>query len=417
MSSQLTSYPAYKPTGLPWLPQIPEHWNIKKLRTLLSVVSEKGHPDAPLLSVVREKGVIIRDTEDNTENHNYIPDELSNYKYVRKGQFAMNKMKAWQGSYGISNFDGIVSPAYFVFNLKEVTTNFFNLAIRSKFYVPYFGQASDGIRVGQWDLSIPRMKEIPFAVPPSDEQAQIVRYLDSMAAKINKLIRAKKKQIALLQEQKQAIINRAVTKGLNPNAEMKDSGIDWLGKIPKHWRIQKLNQHYEVQLGKMLDSQKQTGKFSVPYLRNQDVQWGMVNIQDLPQMDIELSEREKFLLKENDILVCEGGEIGRCAIWKHEKECYYQKAIIRLRTYDENVDFPQFMENMMLCAAKSDAFSYQTGKSTIAHLPAEKLSAFRFAFPPISEQKAISLFVAEKKEAFDKIIKRTGKNSARFLLC
>ena len=231
----MTPYPAYKPTGLPWLPQIPEYWEIKKLRTLLSVVSEKGHPDAPLLSVVRERGVIIRNTEDNSENHNYIPDELTNYKYVRKGQFAMNKMKAWQGSYGISNFDGIVSPAYFVFNLKEVTKNFFNLAIRSKFYVPYFGQASDGIRVGQWDLSIPRMKEIPFAVPPPDEQAQIVRYLDSMTAKINKLIRAKKKQIALLQEHKQAIINQAVTKGLNPNAEMKDSGIDWLGKIPKHW--------------------------------------------------------------------------------------------------------------------------------------------------------------------------------------
>ena len=142
----MTPYPAYKPTGLPWLPQIPEHWEIKKLRTLLSVVSEKGHPDAPLLSVVRERGVIIRNTEDNSENHNYIPDELTKYKYVRKGQFAMNKMKAWQGSYGISNFDGIVSPAYFVFNLKEVTKNFFNLAIRSKFYVPYFGQASDGIR-------------------------------------------------------------------------------------------------------------------------------------------------------------------------------------------------------------------------------------------------------------------------------
>lgn len=229
-------YPEYKPTGLAWLPEIPKHWKSAKLRNLLSIVSKKNHPEQPLLSVVREKGVIRRDVDSKEENHNYIPEDLSNYKVVRKGQFAMNKMKAWQGSYGISQYDGIVSPAYFVFDLHGVSADFFNIAIRSKAYIPYFAQASDGIRVGQWDLSLPRMHEIPFFIPPADEQAQIVRYLDAMTAKINKLIRAKKRQIALLQEQKQAIINQAVTRGLDPDVELKDSGIDWLGPIPKHWK-------------------------------------------------------------------------------------------------------------------------------------------------------------------------------------
>ena len=217
-------YPEYKETGIDWLPKIPKHWGSTKLRNLLSVVSIKNYPDKPLLSVVREKGVIQRNIDSKEENHNYIPDDLSNYKLVKKGQFAMNKMKAWQGSYGISQFEGIVSPAYFVFDLHGVSGHFFNMAIRSKAYIPYFGQASEGIRVGQWDLSLPRMREIPFFVPPQNEQEQIVHYLDAMTAKINKLIRAKKKQIALLQEQKQAIINQAVTKGLDPHAEMKDSG-------------------------------------------------------------------------------------------------------------------------------------------------------------------------------------------------
>ena len=176
-------YPEYKPTGLAWLPEIPKHWKSAKLRNLLSIVSKKNHPEQPLLSVVREKGVIRRDVDSKEENHNYIPEDLSNYKVVRKGQFAMNKMKAWQGSYGISQYDGIVSPAYFVFDLHGVSADFFNIAIRSKAYIPYFAQASDGIRVGQWDLSLPRMHEIPFFIPPADEQAQIVRYLDAMTAK------------------------------------------------------------------------------------------------------------------------------------------------------------------------------------------------------------------------------------------
>ena len=278
-------YPAYKSTNLPWLPNIPEHWEIRKLRHLLSLVSMKNRPDMPLLSVVREKGVILRDISNKEENHNYIPDDLSNYKLVKKGQFVMNKMKAWQGSYGVSDYDGIVSPAYFVFNLHGVMPSFFHRALRSKQYVPYFGQASDGIRVGQWDLSIPRMKEIPFAVPPPPEQEQIVRYLDSITAKINKRIRAKKKQIALLQEQRQAIINQAVTKGLDPNVEMKDSGIDWIGEIPKHWILNKVGHFYQSILGKMLANTPSSPQDSFEkYLCAKDVHFSGVDLTDLKKM-------------------------------------------------------------------------------------------------------------------------------------
>ena len=163
-----------------WQSVVPEHWQVLKLRQILSPVSEKNHPDLPLLSVVHEKGVIVRNIEDKEENHNYVPDDLSGYKLVKIGQFAMNKMKAWQGSYGVSRFDGIVSPAYFVFDIQcDINKDFFNRAIRSIVYVNYFGQASDGIRVGQWDLSMQRMKEIPFLLPPRPEQDQIVRFLDA----------------------------------------------------------------------------------------------------------------------------------------------------------------------------------------------------------------------------------------------
>lgn len=99
-------------SGVEWLGDIPAHWTTIKLRQILHPFSEKNHPELPLLSVVREQGEIIRDVEDKESNHNFIPDDLSGYKMVKKGQFAMNKMKAWQGSYGISDYTGIVSPAY-----------------------------------------------------------------------------------------------------------------------------------------------------------------------------------------------------------------------------------------------------------------------------------------------------------------
>ncbi len=235
MINFLKPYQEMKDSGIEWFGKVPAHWELRKLRSLLNNIADRNRPDLPLLSVVREKGVIVRDVSSKDENHNFIPDDLTNYKVVRAGQFAMNKMKAWQGSYGVSGHDGIVSPAYFVFDLDGVSGDFFHSAIRSKAYVPFFTSASDGVRIGQWDLSKSRMNEIAFSIPPLSEQAAIVKYLDYMDQRIKKLIAAKKKLIKLLEEQKQAIIHQAVTKGLDPNVPMKDSGIEWLGEVPEHW--------------------------------------------------------------------------------------------------------------------------------------------------------------------------------------
>ena len=166
----------------------------------------------PLLSITRELGVIERNIDDPDENHNFIPEDLSGYKLINAGQFGMNKMKAWQGSYGISQFTGIVSPAYFIFDLiSDIVPSFFHLAIRSKFYVPFFVQASDGVRIGQWDLSKERMKEIPIIIPPADEQIQIVDFIERATDKILIAVSAKEKEIEKLKEYKATLINSAVT--------------------------------------------------------------------------------------------------------------------------------------------------------------------------------------------------------------
>lgn len=238
------SYDDYQETGYEWLGSAPSHWGVSRLGRSLTPVSEKNRPDLPLLSITREQGVIERDIEDQESNHNFIPDDLSNYKVLRAGQFGMNKMKAWQGSYGVSQHTGIVSPAYYVFKFAElVDPDYFNIAIRSKLYVSYFGSASDGVRIGQWDLNKMRMKEIPFLLPPLHEQKRIAQFLDEKTAKIDQAISIKEQQIALLKERKKIIVWEVVTKGINSHAPMKDSGIFWIGKMPTHWMLKKIK-HY-----------------------------------------------------------------------------------------------------------------------------------------------------------------------------
>lgn len=228
-------YSSYKDSGIAWIGQIPSHWEIKGLRSYLTMISEKGHGDKQLLSVTREQGVIVRNTDSKEENHNFIPDDLNGYKLVKKGQFAINKMKSWQGSYGVSEYEGIVSPAYFVCDLTFPYKPFFSMAIRSKAYIPFFTQYSKGIRVDQWDLSPLALKSIPFIEPPVDEQEAIVRFITEKSEKIDRYIAEQERLLATLDELRQAEIARAVTRGLNPDAPLRDSGIDWIGSIPAHW--------------------------------------------------------------------------------------------------------------------------------------------------------------------------------------
>lgn len=258
-------YNRYKNSGVEWLGDIPEHWEVSKLGTLLKPISIRNHPDLPLLSITREDGVIVRDIEDDSTNHNFIPDDLSNYKVLRKGQFGMNKMKAWQGSYGILPETGIVSPAYYIFDFnKQIDSKFFHFAIRSKNYVSFFRQASDGVRIGQWDLSQTRMKGIPFFIPPLSEQTAIANFLDKKTSLIDHAIELKKKTIALLKEQKQILIQELVTgkrvwdkiqNCWTKPTEVKNSGVEWIGEIPKDWEVKALKYIAYLESGQTISSE------------------------------------------------------------------------------------------------------------------------------------------------------------------
>ena len=246
---------------------------------------------------------------------------------------------------------------------------------------------------GQPNLSQELLRSIRVPTPPLDEQHAIAAFLDRETAKIDALVAKKERLIELLQEKRTALVMQAVTNGLDPSVRMKDSGFEWLGKTPDHWEIAPVYARYEVALGKMLDAKRIGGNGLGRYLRNVDVQWDSVNTRDLPQMDFAPEERDRYRLKNGDLLVCEGGEVGRAAIWEGSiKECFYQKAIHRVRPRSMR-DIARFFYYIMYALAMRGVFVAGSNPNTINHLTAVQLSHYRFPFPPSDEQSAIAAFL------------------------
>ncbi len=225
-----------KSSGIAWIGTIPKCWETDKLKYHLRRNEPRNPGDVVVLSLYRELGVIPKDSRD--DNHNVTSEDTSKYKYVRPGDFVINKMKAWQGSVAVSEYEGIVSPAYFVYEFTDDTIfkRYFHYLLRS-YYKDEFMRLSGGIRVGQWDLPADALENTPILIPPMDEQCRIADFLDAKCAEIDALTADIQSQIDTLEQYKRSVITETVTKGLNPDAETKDSGIEWVGAIPAHWSI------------------------------------------------------------------------------------------------------------------------------------------------------------------------------------
>jgi len=393
MISDLKPYAEYKDSGLPWLGLVPGHWDVLPHRALFEEVKVREHPNEQMLSVTITRGVIKqRDLLAGSSKKDSSKLDKSAYKLVCPGDIAYNKMRAWQGAIGVSDLRGIISPAYVVQRMRGAhNPRYFHHLFRTPGFAKEAESWSYGITSDMWSLRPEHFKAIYSPLPPDEEQAAIVRFLDHATHRLDKAIRAKRKTIALLNEQKQAIIHRAVTRGLDADVPLKDSGISWLGQIPAHWEIISLRMRYSVELGKMLDAKRITGRNSLPYLRNRDVQWDKIIVSNLPSMDISPKEIERYTVKRGDLLVCEGGQVGRCAFWEEQlPTCGFQQALHRLRALKPASDFPRFFFYQMQLAARLGIFAADGNENTIAHLTCEKLRRHRFAFPPYAEQKAIA---------------------------
>lgn len=234
-------YNEYKDSGELWLGEIPSHWGVKRLKACFTERNERYSRNESLgiLSVMKGIGVIPYEDKGNVGNN--AKEDKTQYKVARKGDLVINSMNVIIGSLGITPKDGYISPAYYAFSPRTgIDERYYSYVLSLNSAQKNIRRFSKGIMEIRLKISSSDFLSIPFPVPPTAEQQAIAKYLDTSTARIDEAIAQQQKMIDLLNERKQIIINNAVTKGLNPSAPMKDSGVDWIGEIPEHWEIKKL---------------------------------------------------------------------------------------------------------------------------------------------------------------------------------
>ncbi|MCH3943916.1 MAG: restriction endonuclease subunit S [Atopobiaceae bacterium] len=225
-------------SGIPWVGEIPIDWKVGKIKGCLHRHEVKGYGDATVLALYRDHGVVPKDSRD--DNHNRTGKDTNDYKFVRQGDLVINKMKAWQGSLSVSGYEGIVSPAYFIYEFvgQDLDRGYADYLLRST-YKQEFERVSGGIREGQWDLPRYDFEHMQLPLPDIDEQQRIADYLDEQCAAIDEVRRTIEDEIEALHRLRKATIHRAVTKGLDECVPMRDSGIEWIGAIPRQWLLRR----------------------------------------------------------------------------------------------------------------------------------------------------------------------------------
>lgn len=243
MTDDLKPYPAYKDSGIAWLGQIPQHWGVRRMKLLLRELDGRSvRGEEQLLRVSQYTGVTERRSADDGESPDTRAASLIGYKHVQENDLVINIMLAWNGSLGISKYSGIVSPAYCVYRFNGVSDPwYYHELLRLPAYKGRIKVASTGVVASRLRLYSDALGRIEALEPPISEQEIIARYVSYVNGNVNRFIRAKKQQIALLNEQKQAIISLTITRGLGQNEKLKSSGVEWVGDIPMGWHVQKLS--------------------------------------------------------------------------------------------------------------------------------------------------------------------------------
>lgn len=400
-------YESYKPSEAAWLGNVPSHWDIQPLRAVTSLKSDKNRPDLPVLSVYREYGVILKNSRD--DNHNATSLDTSTYKVVKPGDLVVNKMKAWQGSMGVSAHDGIVSPAYITCTTKadRVRPAYLHYLLRSSPLIGVYNSLSYGVRVGQWDMHYEDFKQIPIPLPPKDEQDRIVGFLDQTTAEIDAAIAKKERLIELLAEQRGILVSNAVTRGLSTSVAMRESGVAWLGSIPTHWELKPLKRLVDFMGGGTPN--KNTAAFwngDIPWVSPKDMKQEIISRSQDYITDLALNKTSVKLIPIGAVLVVVRGMILSRTFPVAVTELPVtinqdMKGLIPKKGID-----PEFLRYVLSGQeAHILDLTEESGHGTKT-MPTDKLGAFPLVLPPLTEQIEIRKYCHEISASVEKIIGR-----------
>lgn len=387
----MEKYSSYKDSGVQWLGEIPSHWNLSRLKQFVSI--KKGikpnlltfdQIDYPYLSMNYLRSREGKEIEYPTNN---------------KGLFFVNEDKTivlWDGANAgefIKSKKGYLGSTMAILqpNRQIYQEQYFFYLMKS--IEPTSKDYANGTTIPHFNPSI--ILDYNYPIPPIYEQQSMASYLDKATAEIDKAIAQQQHMIDLLNERKQIIIQRSVTKGLDENVEMKDSGIDWIGEIPVHWDTRAIKSVTQMILGKMLSSQGNNFAQSSPYICAKDVHFGSIDITDLKRMYFTNLEKERYAVREGDLLIVEGGAgAGGCAVMeKMQETIYMQNSIIAIRPKKDICN--SYISYIIESYVKRGYIEYVCNKATIPHFTKEKVGATYIPIPPLEEQKHIVFHLNE----------------------
>lgn len=399
-------YESYKDSGVKWLGEIPGHWEVIRLKALLIERIEKNNNKENLiiLSLLKDKGIIPYDEKGAIGNNS--KEDLSQYKIARKGDLVINSMNVIIGSVGITQYDGYISPAYYSFKPKGIINLIYY------YYLMTLRSVQQSIRCYSKGIMEIRLRitsndflSMPFPFPPKSEQTAIANYLNSVTSKIDEAISQQQKMIDLLNERKQIIIQNAVTKGLDPNAKMKDSGVEWIGEIPEDWEVKRMRYIGDAQNGLTYspsDIVEQSNGILV--LRSSNIENGRLVFKD----NVYVKKcNPKFYVKKGDIIICSrngsASLVGKCAIVDNEIDASFGAFMMRFRSYNHN----KYIYYLLTSAISHYKQLFST--STINQLT---LSIFANIKMPICShyiQKDIADYLDDKTSKIDSYISQCNK--------
>ena len=410
----LKPYQAYKDSRIEWLGEVPEHWQVLPNRALFAEVKERDHPEEQMLSVTITKGVIRQQAllVDSSKKDSSNQDK-SAYKLVRPGDIAYNKMRAWQGAVGVSDYQGIVSPAYVVERPRDGTdSRYLHYLLRTPAFSKEAERWSYGITSDMWSLRPEHFKMIYGCLPPLSEQAAIVRFLDHADRRIRRYIRAQQQLIALLEEQKQAIIHQAVTGQINvrtgqPYPAYKPSGVEWLGDVPAHWQVRRLR--YLIK-GRLTYGANAAAEHTDPawprYLRITDFSKNGTLRKDTFR-SLPPQTAKDYLVEPGDVLLARSGAtVGKAFLVEEAAGvACHAGYLIRVRL-NRSILHPAFF----FAFTQSAAFAMWKDATfiiaTIQNIGADRYADLSVPVPPISEQELLLRFLDESTADIDRAVER-----------
>lgn len=407
------AYPEYKDSGVEWLGEVPSHWEILSAKRMFQSVRTPAYKNDEQLAASQKYGVIPQSLmmQLNDSKVMLALKGTESFRHVEANNFVIS-LRSFEGGIEYSQYTGCVSPAYTVLkNSKSISYSYYRYLLKCSPFIAALQSSTDSLRDGK-SINYEQFSALSLPISSVQEQNVIATFLDHETAKIDNLIEKQQQLIELLKEKRQAVISHAVTKGLNPDVPMKDSGVEWLGEIPSHWEMKRLAYIGSARNGLTYSPENITDQESgVLVLRSSNIQNSSLCFDDNVYVDSIIPEQ--FLVKENDLLICSRNGsrnlIGKNALISKDAEGMAFGAFMAI--------FRSQINTYIFWVLNSPLFDYQSGSfltSTINQLTIGNLNSMEIPVPTLEEQKEIARYLSRKNDDFIALINKV-KNSIALL--